>query len=194
VRKPEVASALSEVVGQVQAIAQVYGLQVGASGLLRLRDVVKAITASVQRTFGQDIALAEPNDGDPVWILPEAESIPIALCINELLTNAIKHGSSAGAQVRCEVCCTDDGVRVDIVNAGRLSPDFDLARLPRGISGLGLVRSLLPKRSASLTIVQEGECVRSRIELQPPGVTRQAPLSAQEPAPGQQIALWPPAA
>lgn len=29
-RKPEVAPAISEVVGQVQAIAQVYGLQVGA--------------------------------------------------------------------------------------------------------------------------------------------------------------------
>ena len=33
-RKPEVAPAISEVVGQVQAIAQVYGLQVGAGGLL----------------------------------------------------------------------------------------------------------------------------------------------------------------
>lgn len=36
-RKPEVASAISEVVGQVQAIAQVYGLQVGAGGPLRLK-------------------------------------------------------------------------------------------------------------------------------------------------------------
>ena len=34
-RKPEVAGAISEVVSQVQAIAQVYGLQVGESGLLQ---------------------------------------------------------------------------------------------------------------------------------------------------------------
>ena len=35
-RHPEVAAVLSEAVGQVQAIAQVYGLQVGAGGPLRV--------------------------------------------------------------------------------------------------------------------------------------------------------------
>ena len=57
-RKPEVAGAIDEVVGQVQAIAQVYGLQVGDSGPLRLARVVEAITGSVQRTFGRRIRLA----------------------------------------------------------------------------------------------------------------------------------------
>jgi hypothetical protein len=65
-RKPEVATAMSEVVAQVQAIAQVYGLQVGVTGPLRLKSVVEAITGSVQRTFGHPILLevvgpARPN-------------------------------------------------------------------------------------------------------------------------------------
>ncbi|HRI18769.1 MAG TPA: PAS domain S-box protein, partial [Burkholderiaceae bacterium] len=51
-RKPEVAGVMSEVIGQVQAIAQVYGLQVGATGPLRVKSVVEAIAGSVQRTFG----------------------------------------------------------------------------------------------------------------------------------------------
>ena len=57
-RKPEVAGVMSEVVGQVQAIAQVYGLQVGVTGPLRIKSVVEAITASVQRTFGRNIGFA----------------------------------------------------------------------------------------------------------------------------------------
>ena len=55
-RKPEVAAAIDEVVGQVQAIAQVYGLQVGSDGPLSIVSVLEAITGSVQRTFGRPIA------------------------------------------------------------------------------------------------------------------------------------------
>ena len=43
VRRPEVAPVLKEAVGQVQAIAQVYGLQVGTSGPLMLKRVFDAI-------------------------------------------------------------------------------------------------------------------------------------------------------
>ena len=57
-RKPEVAAVIAEVVGQVQAIAQVYGLQVGEHGPLRIVGVVEAIAASVQRTFGRRSAAA----------------------------------------------------------------------------------------------------------------------------------------
>ena len=44
-RHPEVAAVLTEAVGQVQAIAQVYGLQVGAGGPLRVAGVLEAIAA-----------------------------------------------------------------------------------------------------------------------------------------------------
>ena len=92
-RRPEVAPVIAEVVGQVQAIAQVYGLQVGAVGPLRAKNVVEAIAGSVQRTFGRTIRFAVEGPTPHVWALPEAESIPIALTINELLTNAVKHSA-----------------------------------------------------------------------------------------------------
>ncbi|HJV61298.1 MAG TPA: PAS domain S-box protein, partial [Albitalea sp.] len=102
VRKPEMAGAISEVVGQVQAIAQVYGLQVGVTGPLRLKSVVEAITGSVQRTFGHPIMLSVEGPAPHRWALPEAESIPIALTVNELLTNAVKHSiAERGMQVTC---------------------------------------------------------------------------------------------
>jgi PAS domain S-box-containing protein len=176
-RKPEVADVISEVVGQVHAIAQVYGLQVGMDGPLRLTNVVEAITASVQRTFGRTIRFGVQGLAPERWTLPEAESIPIALTLNELLTNAIKH--SAGRPQPAEVSCTLDsseaGVRIAISNPARLPPGFSLARIPGGVSGLGLVRALLPRRSAGLAIEQRGEEVVATVDLKPPGIARSEP-------------------
>ena len=173
VRRPEVAPLMAEVVGQVQAIAQVYGLQVGVSGPLRATSVVEAIATSVQRTFGRDIAFSAEGEAVLAWALPEAESIPIALTINELLTNAVKHCRAGdAAPVSCSLVCTDAGVRVVIANPGQLADGFNLARFPGGVSGLGLVRALLPRRSASLTLEQHGERVVATVSLSPPGVMR----------------------
>lgn len=80
-RRPEVAPVLSEAVGQVQAIAQVYGLQVGAAGPLRVKSVIEAIAQSVQRVLGRPIVLAVRGAAPHRWALPEAESIPIALTV-----------------------------------------------------------------------------------------------------------------
>ena len=172
-RRPEVAGVMSEVIGQVQAIAQVYGLQVGATGPLRVKSVVEAIAGSVQRTFGRTIRFVLDGPAPHRWALPEAESIPIALTVNELLTNAVKH--SDGAEVCCTLTCGEDAVRLVIVNAGRLPEGFNLARVPGGVSGLGLVRALLPRRSASLAIEQRGEQVTATVTLDPPSVSRLDP-------------------
>ncbi|MCU0967640.1 MAG: PAS domain S-box protein [Rubrivivax sp.] len=171
-RHPELAAALFEAVGQVQAIAQVYGLQVGAGGPLGVAEVAGAIAGSVQRTFGRPIAFEAPPDVE--WMLPEAESIPVALTLNELLTNAVKHGRGA---VRCRVLAAGDdvdAVRIAVENDGRLPPGFDLGAVRGGISGLGLVRALLPRRGARLAIDEAGGVVHARITLQPPCVHRPA--------------------
>jgi PAS domain S-box-containing protein len=175
-RKPEVAAALDEVVGQVQAIAQVYGLQVGADGPLPIVGVVEAITGSVQRTFGRPIRCRIAGASAVEWTLPEVEAIPIALTINELLTNAVKHSSAAnaGEAIDCVLECGESGVQVAISNRARLPSGFNLARIPNGVSGLGLVRALLPKRSASLAIEQAADLVVATVSLGPPGVARVA--------------------
>jgi len=189
-RKPEVASAIAEVVGQVQAIAPVYGLQVGAGGPLPPKTVVEAIAQSVQRTFSRTITLVVEGANAAEWLLPEAESIPIALSLNELLTNAHKHGRHDEV-LSCSMICAEQQVCIEIRNVGLLPPGFSLNRVPGGVSGLGLVRALLPRRSSKLSLNQEGEQVVTRIELNPPGISL-APTPHVLGAPaGQQIALWP---
>ena len=201
-RKPEVAGAMAEVVSQVQAIAQVYGLQVGESGPLQLMSVTQAITASVQRTFGRVIRFDVLGALAPEWLLPEAESIPIALTLNELLTNAVKHSvampvcadasgaapapalatgadsnSDSDTDVLCTLDCSDTGVEVRVSNRATLPAGFNLARIPSGVSGLGLVRALLPRRSASFTLAQQGDRVVAAVALRPPGVVRGTPAA-----------------
>ncbi len=151
-RHPELSAVLSEAVGQVQAIAQVYGLQVGASGPLEVAGLLRAIASSVQRTFGRAIGVEVA--GAVPQLLPEAEAIPVALTVNELLTNAIKH--SAGGDVSCRLTVHGDDVCIRIASAGTLPAGFDLAQVRGGVSGLGLVRALLPRRSSRLTLLQQG--------------------------------------
>ena len=197
-RKPDMAEAMAEVIGQVQAIAQVYGLQVGSGGPLQVAGVVGAIAASVQRTFGQPIAFAVEGDASDRWALPEAESIPIALTLNELLTNAIKHSAKSTPDmptpgvaraltvtpVDCRLRCSERGVEVVIRNLGLLPDDFDLARVRGGVSGLGLVRALLPRRCALLTIVQDGAEVMTTVSIGPPAVTLLAETAPAAGLPG----------
>ena len=170
-RHPEVAAVLTESVSQVQAIAQVYGLQVGSSGPLRVATMVEAIAQSVQRTFGRTVQTQQAGADVQGLLLPEAESIPIALTLNELLTNAVKH-SPSGSEVQCELALDGDALRVRIRNAGRLREGFSLAQFPGGVSGLGLVRALLPRRSARFTLQQQGDAVLAEVLLQPPSVQR----------------------
>ncbi|WAC72511.1 PAS domain S-box protein [Roseateles sp. SL47] len=171
-RRPEVATVINEAVGQVQAIAQVYGLQVGASGPLRLRQVIEAVLGSVQRMFGRDIRVEVGGlvaTQSERWGLPEVEAIPIALTLNELFTNALKHGGTA--PVLCELVFDPEQVLLRIVNEGQLPAGFDLKQIRGGVSGLGLVRALLPRRSALLSLQQEEHRVVCELSLWPPGVS-----------------------
>ena len=62
---------------------------------------------------------------------------------------------------------------VHIRNQGQLREGFSLERFPGGVSGLGLVRALLPRRSASLSIEQQGGYVQVQVILREPSVRRQ---------------------
>ena len=173
-RRPEVAALISEAVGQVQAIAQVHGLQVGLSGPLHILPLIEAITASVQRTFGRTISVSVDGLAPQRFALPEAESIPIALTINELLTNAIKH--STPGDIRCVLHCDEVRLAISVHNPGQLRSGFSLAQVPPGVSGLGLVRALLPRRTATLTLAQMGIEVEARVVLVPPSITLLEPV------------------
>ena len=63
-----------------------------------------------------------------------------------------------------------------VSNAGRLPAGFQLSAVPTGISGLGLVRALLPRKGAAMALTQQADQVLATLRLQPPAVTLLAPL------------------
>ncbi len=165
-KHPAVKDILTDAVGQVQAIAQVYGLQMGRAGPLGLAGLLRAVAGSLGRITGRGIEVS--LEGEVAHELPEMESIPLALVINELLANAIRHGD--GGDVRCTLAPLGEAVVLRIAGRGQLPPGFDLQQRRSAVAGLGLVRALLPRRHSSFTLQQRGDEVVAEVELQPPSV------------------------
>ncbi|MFT4099704.1 MAG: histidine kinase dimerization/phosphoacceptor domain -containing protein [Burkholderiaceae bacterium] len=171
-RYPQLASSLDDIAGQVQAIAQVHGLHVHDDGPPSFEQMIESVFMNLARNFGEPIAIDAPSS--PVgaaWRLPESEAVPIALVINELGTNAIKHNRPDG-RVAVRWRADDECVQVEVGNEGALPAGFDFARQAGGGSGLGLVKAMLPRRGADLTLDTRGDRVVARLLLRRPVLTR----------------------
>jgi PAS domain S-box-containing protein len=173
--RPELAEPLAEVVGRIQAIAQVHGLQVRDGEALVVRRVAAAVFDNLGRTFGIELAVqVEDPDAVERWTLPEQEAVPLALVFNELGTNAIKH-RRPGSCVGVRLLALPDGIALEIASTGALPEGFDFARLGPSPSGLGLVKALLPRRGARLELAQRDDRVVARTELTTPAVRERPP-------------------
>jgi PAS domain S-box-containing protein len=168
--RPELAAALDEVAGRIQAIAQVHGLQVRDGEALVLRRVVAAVFDNLGRTFGLPLStVVDDEAGVGRWCLPEQEAVPLALVFNELGTNAIRH-REASASVDVRMDALPDGIALEIAGDGTLPAGFDIASVGPASSGLGLVKALLPRRGARMTLAQRGARVVARLELTAPAL------------------------
>jgi hypothetical protein len=67
-----------------------------------------------------------------------------------------------------------DGMEFVIENPGALKDGFDLGKIAASVSGLGLVKALLPRRGARMTIDQAGALVATRLQLMPPAIREDA--------------------
>jgi PAS domain S-box-containing protein len=152
-RRPEIAIQLEEIVGQIQAIAQVHGLQVRDKGDLSLARIARAVFDNLGRSFGRSIQY--PIGAFTAlerWSIPEQEAVPVALVINELGTNAIKHSDPARV-VEAQLVQEDTTLILRIRNSGQLPDGFSFERLAPSPSGLGLIKALLPRRGTRLTLM-----------------------------------------
>jgi PAS domain S-box-containing protein len=168
--RPEVAATLEEAAAQIQAIAQVHGLQIRATGTLPVLGVAQGIFQNLASMFGVEVSFEPPPPDLWRFGLPENEAVPLALVINELGTNAIKHRANRSDPIQVRVTSRPDGMEFAIENPGQLTPGFSLADIAASVSGLGLVKALLPRRGARLSIDAAGGTVLARLQLFPPAV------------------------
>lgn len=173
-REPMLSDILGEVAGQIHAVAQVHGLQI-QDQRLSPEGVVLAISENLRHTFGQKICFQTGDDQlgqaeESGWLVPEQEAVPFALVINEIITNAFKHGDEE-SDVNIALMSDESSFSVLVSNVGSLPRDFDLSTLPVSPCGLGLIKALMPKRGAHLALTQkEAGRVEAFIELRSPAL------------------------
>ena len=163
---PEVAPHLTEVRHQINAIAGVYELRCAGNGIgTDLDQVVRLIVAGATGPVAYQGLAGEP------LALGDADAVPVALVVNELITNALKHRLAADPDRPARVTLErvgEDAMLAVSAGPARLPEGFDYAtRQGLGI-GLELTTTLLPTRGVRLAIFQEGDEVRAELRLEAP--------------------------
>lgn len=173
---PTLSGPLGEAISQIDTIAQVYGLQ--CRGENNRITVDGLVTIAVRSAGGANSVDLQSFAEDPCAELDAKEIVPVALVINELITNAIKH-STAGA-VLITLSSSDGVVSVQIRNSPATLPDDSDFNAGTGLgTGLELVRGLLPPNGVSLVFSQcQDEVVVDFLLTRPVLLPRQNPASS----------------
>jgi len=166
---PQTQEAIEQLVAQVQSVAVIHGLQGQTErNQVKLCELTSAVARGVGTLWKRQIDVAVPTPWSERVIGP-ADAVPVALVLNELLQNAVKHSHPATGVVQIAIQKVDDTCAVlwSIVNAGDWPGKGSTPTKPLG-NGLQLVHTLLPREGAQLTHHTEGGYVHTVLVLGPP--------------------------
>jgi PAS domain S-box-containing protein len=164
-KHPRLHGPINQVIGQVHSIAVIHGLQGSTTAdRVRLGDLICAVAGGIESLWDTPIHVDTPHWWKACHIAP-AEAVPVALVLNELILNAVKHGGKSQQDVRVRL---HDGpqegcVQITIANPGRWP---EPAKPSQG--GLSLVEALMPRSGARMTRMQTGEWAVLQLDLGPP--------------------------
>lgn len=170
---PAVAALVETAVAQLHSIAMIYGIQSEAAAFgVSLPRVLAAICASVESLSGGRIERAFATDGARALRLAETEAVPVAVALNELVLNALKHHVMDDGEASVEVALVEQAecAEIRIVNRGKLPAGFDYVRDRGTGTGLDLVRTLLASKGSTLSFHQRGDKVETLLKLSVPVV------------------------
>lgn len=165
---------LDKAITQVHAIAVVHGLQsTDPDEAIRLCDTVAQICMTVREQTQRPIAFHIADEHTrfrPVQINRD-EAVAVALILNELILNAVKHSPEAAGAPRVSIDADGVSAHVAIHNVQIDAGAFDLESGAGLSTGLRLVKSLLPEQGASLAYVGEADnCISTHLRLTAPVV------------------------
>ena len=158
---PDMEDVVKVLIGRIYSIATIHGLQAQAlSEKVNLDELMKSIADA------SGCQLDYKNDLTHSVFLNREETVPIALVLNELLTNACKHRSAKSIPV---VRLKTSGADTLVTIANHF--DADRPTVAGNGQGLNLVKSLLPQKSAILTVERFGGIYTTELKLSPPVTT-----------------------
>jgi len=155
VSHPETALVIQKAIARLNAIAIVHGMHSGAADQeVNLCNIVNALATSMWGLHsGAPIEVQTSDDFVAVQVT-NSETVPVALIINELIQNAVKHSPAAdsGKPIRIQLTRSGPAIRISITNPGAVLPaSFDYA-LGTGLgTGLNLLKSLMPQTGAEIS-------------------------------------------
>ncbi|MDP2810817.1 MAG: PAS domain S-box protein [Rhodocyclaceae bacterium] len=167
---PRLAAAIS----QVHAIAVVHGLQsAGADEAIRLCDSVRNICKMVSDLSQRPVLFhieGEQTSFVPIRI-ESSEAVPVALVLNELILNAVKHSPDDSCAPTVSLSADGASAQIVIRNALTGAPGFNIDTGEGLGTGLRLVSSLLPRQGAQLSYEPDTEgFMLTRLKLTAPVV------------------------
>ena len=134
-----------------------------------ISEFLHAVCASAQQGFGKEIAIRIDAD---TGHLPNDVSMPLALVLNELLTNAAKHGINGRGTGEMQVSLKRNGKEL-VLSVEDDGPGFELHETGRRSSGLGLVRGLCQQLRGTFS-VERTEGARCLVRFPDSGAPHQA--------------------
>ena len=180
---PESEDLLESAIARLNTIAGVHGLY-GATGAreLRLEQIIQTLVSSLQGLHGRPPMRLSVNSPLSARV-SENEIVPLALILNELIMNAIKHSRAAEDNdfVQIALESAGNGARIVIRNrSGKLPRYFDFDAGTGLGTGLGLVRSLLPPVGMALHFENAPGRPGTEVELTlcPPVITLLSPAAS----------------
>lgn len=151
---------LDKAIMQVHAIAVVHGLQSSdPDEAIRLCDTASQICQVVSQQTQRSIEFhIEQRDASfrPVQINRD-EAVAVALILNELILNAVKHSPAGAPAPRITLHADGLSAIITIQNTTAAGHEFDLESGAGLKTGLSLVRALLPERGALLDHARDSD-------------------------------------
>lgn len=170
-KHPETADPIRQAISQVQGISVIHGLQGRAvTSAVRLCELTGAIAGEIEHLWQTPVLLTIAPQWQPC-VITEKEAVPIALVLNELMLNAVKHGGQAQGHINITLRPggQPDVVQIHIANAGQFVAQPPHSDTPH--HGLELIAALMPRHGARLVRTQQENGVMTLLELQPPVIT-----------------------
>jgi two-component sensor histidine kinase len=162
-----VAGLLEEVGSRVETIGRLHRLLSRDSGdRVDMVDYLRQTCSALNDTMGQGVGISVRFVAETTWETSAEQAGPIALVVNELVTNAIKYAHPTGVAGRVHVSCrrSPHGMQVCVADDGVGLPD-GFNPLTDGGLGLRVVRSLAQQAHARLSFESEGIGLAVRLLL-----------------------------
>jgi two-component sensor histidine kinase len=142
----EVLSDTSRRIGAMGTAQQIL-YSVRSSTDVSAKNLLEDVCANARAFFSKDVSI---NYEATAGSLPKGTAVPVALVLNELLTNASKHGANDGGLVAINVGLSQRSGEIELYVQDR-GPGFNLEAKGHS-SGLGLVAVLAERLNGTFTV------------------------------------------